>query len=377
MLRLDSSERAWLEELARSWGVKLIFREYLGADMFARVTITSEGEAWVEMLQSFEPEDYYSRWGNRDVAAGELFRFLLLHEIAHVKLEHEKKGIPCDVRTREDWQKLIREREAEADLWAKTHLRDPWPGGHEKRGRYLIGCSGWSYESWKEIYYPESLKQGEWLSYYAREFPTVEINMSFYRLPFENMIRSWARKVPPRFYFAAKGSRRITHYQRLKDCEDEIKTFFDRFALLPQLSCVLWQLPPSIHFDPELLEGFCYALPAHLRQAIEFRHVSWWEKVGETAHILSKYKIAFVGVSRKGFPDQVPVTAEFSYIRFHGLGKNPYKWDYSSEELKPWAHHISELLEKGVDVYAYFNNDFDALAVKNAKMLLNMLNQSS
>lgn len=376
MLRLDSSERAWLEKLAHSWGVKLIFREYLGADMFARVTITSDGEAWVEMLQSFDPEDYYRRWGNRDISPGELFRFLLLHEIAHLKLGHDRESIPKDIRTKEDWQKLILEREAKADQWAKRRLRDPWPREDEK-GVYLIGCSGWSYESWKDVYYPSSLKQSEWLSYYAKDFPTVEINMSFYRLPFENIVRSWARKVPPCFRFAAKGSRRITHYQRLKDCEGEIRTFFERFALLPQLSCVLWQLPPSIYFDPELLEGFCYALPAHLRQAIEFRHVSWWEKVDETAKILSKYKIAFVGVSRKGFPDQVPVTAEFSYIRFHGLGKNPYQWDYSAEELKPWARRMGELLKKGIDVYAYFNNDFGALAIKNSKVLLNMLNQSS
>lgn len=372
-ITVHEEERTWLEALAQSWGVKLVFREYLGADMFARVTIASDGEAWVEMLQSFEPEDYYSRWGNRDIAPRELFKFLLLHEIAHMKLEHEKERIPCYVRTKEDWQRLIREREAKADRWAKWHFREPWPRQND-RGNCLIGCSGWSYELWKGTYYPESFKQGEWLSYYARDFSTVEINMSFYRLPFENMIRSWAKKVPPRFRFAAKGSRRITHYQRLKDCEDEIKTFFDRFALLPQLSCVLWQLPPSIHFDPGLLEGFCHILPAHLRQAIEFRHVSWWEKVDETVEILSKYKIAFVGVSRKGFPSQAPLTAEFSYIRFHGLGKNPYQWDYSDEELKPWAQHISELLEKGLDVYAYFNNDFEALAVKNARRLKEIIN---
>jgi len=127
MLRLDSSERAWLEELAHSWRVGLIFREYLGADMFARVTITSDGEAWVEMLQSFDPEDYYRRWGNRDIAPAELFRFLLLHEIAHLKLGHDRESVPKDIRTKEDWQKLILEREAKADQWAKRRLRDPWP----------------------------------------------------------------------------------------------------------------------------------------------------------------------------------------------------------------------------------------------------------
>ncbi|KRT36434.1 LplA protein [Acetomicrobium hydrogeniformans] len=126
-ITVHEEERTWLEALAQSWGVKLVFREYLGADMFARVSITSDGEAWVEMLQSFDPEDYYSRWGNRDIAPGELFRFLLLHEIAHLKLGHDRESIPKYVRTKEDWQRIIREREARADQWAKRRLRDPLP----------------------------------------------------------------------------------------------------------------------------------------------------------------------------------------------------------------------------------------------------------
>ena len=106
VLMLNEAEKVWLEELASAWGVKLIFREYLGADMFARITISSEGDAWVEILQSFDPEDYYSQWGNRDIAPPELFRFLLLHEIAHVQLKHEKEKIPKHVRTKEDWQEV-------------------------------------------------------------------------------------------------------------------------------------------------------------------------------------------------------------------------------------------------------------------------------
>ena len=372
VLMLNEAEKVWLEELASAWGVKLIFREYLGADMFARITISSEGDAWVEILQSFDPEDYYSQWGNRDIAPPELFRFLLLHEIAHVQLKHEKEKIPNYVRTKEDWQEVIRKREAKADLWAKRRLRDPWPREDEK-GKCLIGCSGWSYESWNGSYYPPDLRASERLSYYAKDFPTVEINMSFYRTPFENLLRSWAKKVPPRFYFAAKGSRRITHYRRLKDCREEVRNFFERFALLPQLSCVLWQLPPSLKYDASLLDEFCRLLPSHHRQAIEFRHLSWWDKLNETAEILSKHEIAFVWISRTGFPDGAPVTAEFCYFRFHGLGKNTYLWDYSEEELLPWAQRIKTLLEKGIDVYAYFNNDFEALAVKNAKKLSEMV----
>ena len=132
MLKLNEAEKTWLEELASAWGVKLIFREYLGADMFARITISSEGDAWVEILQSFDPEDYYSQWGNRDIAPPELFRFLLLHEIAHVQLKHEKEKIPNYVRTKEIGERSS-ENERQKPLWAKRRLRDPGPGRTKRK----------------------------------------------------------------------------------------------------------------------------------------------------------------------------------------------------------------------------------------------------
>jgi uncharacterized protein YecE (DUF72 family) len=80
-------------------------------------------------------------------------------------------------------------------------------------------------------------------------------------------------------------------------------------------------------------------------------------------------------VSRRGLPAEAPVTAEFSYFRFHGLGDNPYQWDYSERDLGPWADRIGALLERDIDVYAYFNNDADARAVQNAKDLAGMILQ--
>ncbi len=370
---LEESERAWLEELAAAWSVRLRFREDLGADMFARITISSDETAWVEMLQRFDPEAYYRQWGNRDIMPAELFRFILLHEIAHRALVHHKQGLP-NVRNREDWKEAVKKRESETDQWAKERLRNPWPR-EGPRGKCLIGCSGWSYDSWKGVYYPTGLKSREWLPHYARDFPTVEINMSFYRLPSEKILRSWAKRVPPRFVFAAKGSRRVTHHRRLEKCEEEVGRFFERTALLPQLGCILWQLPPSLVFDSALLEDFCRLLPSHRRNAVEFRHPSWWNSLDETAQILSRHRVAFAGVSRMGLPAEAPVTAEFSYFRFHGLGDSPYQWDYSKEELASWAEHIDDLLERGVDVYAYFNNDADARAVKNARDLTGMISQ--
>ncbi len=342
--------------------------------MFARITISSGGTAWVEMLESFDPENYYRQWGNRDIMPSELFRFLLLHEIAHRELKHHKQGVPQDVRNREDWKDVIKKRESETDRWAKERLRNPWPP-EDSRRRCLIGCSGWSYDSWKGIYYPADLKSGDWLSYYTRTFPTVEINMSFYRLPGEKILRSWAKKVPSQFVFAAKGSRRITHNRRLENCEEEVKRFFERTALLPQLGCFLWQLPPSLCFDAALLDGFCRLLPTHRRNAVEFRHHSWWQFLDETADILLRHRVAFVGVSRKGLPPDAPITAEFAYFRFHGLGDSPYQWSYTREELEPWADWIAEHLERDLDVCAYFNNDADARSVQNARDLAEMVSQ--
>jgi uncharacterized protein YecE (DUF72 family) len=373
-LVLEEAEKAWLEELAAAWSVKLVFRKDLGADMFARITISSDETAWVEMLERFDPEEYYRQWGNRDIMPEELFRFLLLHEIAHRELKHHKRGVPKGVHNREDWKEAVKKRESETDRWAKERLRYPWPR-EGPRGTCLIGCSGWSYGSWKGTYYPTDLKSGEWFSYYSGDFPTVEINMSFYRLPGEKLLRSWAKRAPLRFVFAAKGSRRITHYRRLQACGDEIQRFFRRTAILPQLGCFLWQLPPSLAFDSTLLENFCSLLPAHRRNAVEFRHRSWWDSLDETARILSRHGVAFVGVSRRGLPAEAPVTAEFSYFRFHGLGDNPYQWDYSERDLEPWADRIGALLERDIDVYAYFNNDADARAVQNAKDLAGMILQ--
>lgn len=369
---IDETERAWLEALAAAWSVELCFRKNLGADMFARITIGSDGTSRVEMLESFDPEDYYRQWGNRDITQAELCRFLLLHEIAHRELGHDRQNVPRGMRSREDWQGVIREREAETDRWAKERLRSPWPKQHS-HGRCLIGCSGWSYDSWKGAYYPAGLRSRDWLPYYAGDFPTVEINMSFYRLPGEKMLQSWARNVPPRFVFAAKGSRRITHHRRLENCGAEVRRFLGRMAGLPQLSCILWQLPPFLEYDAPLLQDFCRLLPAHRRHAMEFRHRSWWGKLDETADILSRSRIAFVGVSRNGLPQDVPQTAEFGYFRFHGLGDSPCQWTYGRDDFEPWVERIGGFLEKGVDAYAYFNNDADARAVQNAGTLEGML----
>ena len=145
---------------------------------------------------------------------------------------------------------------------------------------YLIGTSGWSYDHWKNLFYPPDLPHNKWISYYAKHLPTVELNMSFYRTPFNNMVRSWLKRTPENFVFTLKASRYITHIKRLKDiCESLEKTrqLVKRFS--PKAQCVLYQLPPDFKKTPETrhrLTAFLALLSDDSDQVIEFRHNSWW-----------------------------------------------------------------------------------------------------
>lgn len=233
-------------------------------------------------------------------------------------------------------------------------------------GRLLVGTSGWSYDDWDGVFYPTGLERSEWLGYYTRYFRAVELNVTFYRLPFINMVTSWARKVPKNFVFAAKGPRIVTHRLRLKSVNNEIEKFYSRMSGLPNLEVVLWQLPPSLHCDPNLLKEFLTMLPLTPRPAIEFRHPSWWENE-ETKRVLNVKNAAFCGISHPKLPSTFPDTADFAYIRFHGLHMRLYDYDYNEGELQPWVMKVTSFLSSGRDVYVFFNNDYHANAVRNAR----------
>jgi len=237
----------------------------------------------------------------------------------------------------------------------------------EKRGRLLVGTSGWSYDDWIGRFYPEGLDRKDWLAAYARQFPAVELNVTFYRVPFENMIRGWNRRAPDGFVFAAKGNRVVTHRLRLREVEQEVSRFYERMQALRGLEVVLWQLPPSLRCDAGLLEEFLQVLPTGWRRAIEFRHRSWWEDPA-VVRALSRHNSAFCGVSHPRLPAATPRTADFTYVRFHGLGPRLYDYEYSETELHEWIGRTVEDLADGRDAYVFFNNDFRANAVQNARM---------
>lgn len=237
--------------------------------------------------------------------------------------------------------------------------------------QYLVGCSGFYYKDWKGKFYPEDLPQKKWLAYYAKSFNTVEINNSFYRMPKESAVEGWYSQSPEGFDFTLKGSRYTTHMKKLKEPEESVKRFYHMAdALQEKLGCVLWQLPKNVHKNPEKLGHFCRTLRPEYHNVIEFRHNSWWHE--EVYDMMQKYQVAFCILSAPdNLPDNLVETADFAYIRFHGT-HNWYNHLYSTAEMKEWAGKIRSL--KANKVYAYFNNDMNAHAVKNGQKLDELLN---
>lgn len=236
--------------------------------------------------------------------------------------------------------------------------------------KFYIGCSGWSYGTWAGKFYPTGLKQGEWLTYYARHFNTVEVNMSFYRFPFKNMLKGWYDKTPKGFLFTLKANRMITHVKKLKGTEKVLGSFYSLADLLKdKLACILFQLPPSFtkekHF--EILESFLKTLSPDHNNVIEFRHKSWFCK--DAYDLLSSQNAILCILSAPKLPLGAVVTGKLSYVRFHGVD-SWYDYHYSRQELRNWAKQIKRLQ---VDSFAYFNNDVNAYAPKNASELDRML----
>jgi uncharacterized protein YecE (DUF72 family) len=236
----------------------------------------------------------------------------------------------------------------------------------------LIGTSGFSYKHWRGTFYPEGLAQKNWLGYYCERFSTVELNVTFYRLPKEGAFRKWRTETPEYFLFALKGSRFITHIKRLRDPSEPLKTFMDTIRPLgPKIGALLWQLPPSFKRDTERLKGFLKALRRYRRRsAVEFRNESWLED--EVFDLLRDEGVGLCMADWPPFVDELPITADFTYIRRHGRGGS-YDTSYSSDELKNDARRIRKYRRNKKDTYIYFNNDAEGYAPQNALELKRIL----
>lgn len=257
---------------------------------------------------------------------------------------------------------------------SNSAIRSPQSAIHK---RVFIGTSGYNYPHWwNGVFFPSDLSQRKWLEFYAEHFDTVELNVTFYRLPTKEVFDGWYKRTPKEFSFAVKGSRFITHIKRLKDCREPLSLFLEHASPLKEkLGVVLWQLPPRFPFQKERLEEFCVLLSTlprskGLHHTFEFRDASWLCQ--EAFRILEEFNFAFCIAHGSGLPLMERVTSDFIYLRFHG-GEVLYGSNYSEKELKKWANKIQDWKAKGKNTYIYFNNDAYGFAVKNALTLKKMV----
>ncbi len=235
----------------------------------------------------------------------------------------------------------------------------------------FIGTSGWSYKHWSEVFYPKDIKSDKYLEYYLTMFDCVELNSSFYHLPLKTTVAGWMKRTPDTFRFCTKLSRFITHQKHLMDIDGAMKNYFDVFKeMQSRLGPVLVQLPPGLSYDKARLCRFLDLLKeeySDYRFAVEVRHESWIRN--DFFELLAQYGIAFVIADSGGqFPYSETVTTDFVYLRFHGR-EQLYASDYSETDLRQYAAKIINWLEEGKEVWAFFNNDYEGFAPKNAQEL--------
>jgi uncharacterized protein YecE (DUF72 family) len=231
-----------------------------------------------------------------------------------------------------------------------------------------VGCSGWSYADWRGRVYPEGVPQRRWLEHYATLFDTVEINATFYRLPREATVAAWVERTPDDFLFSVKASRYLTHVRRLTDVGRGLERFYARIAPLrdsPKLGPVLWQLPETFRRDDERLAHVLERLPPG-RHCFELRHESWFAP--DVYALLREHGAALVLGDHPERPfQQHELTASWTYVRFHH-GTRGRRGNYSARELDAWAARIAGWRRRA-EVFAYFNNDWEGFAVRNALAL--------
>jgi uncharacterized protein YecE (DUF72 family) len=249
-----------------------------------------------------------------------------------------------------------------------------------------LGTSGFSYDDWIGEVYPEDLPKWQWLSYYARSFDTVELNVTYYRIPENRIIRGWVDRTPEDFLFTIKAHKSLTHERK----EPDFKHFGDSIQVLQEagkLACILAQFPHSFHPTPEnrdylvqLREGF-----ADFPVVVEFRGSDWIND--ETFTQLRDLNLGFCCVDepklRGLMPPIATITGPLAYVRFHGrnaekwwqndFGWERYDYTYSEEELEEWVPKIRELDEQAPLTLVYANNHYKGQSVDTLNKLQNLL----
>ena len=249
-----------------------------------------------------------------------------------------------------------------------------------------MGTSGFSYDDWRGAVYPRSLPKWEWLSYYARSFDTVELNVTYYRLPTPMLIKGWIERTPEHFLFTIKAHKSLTHTRQAADFEGFYRSI-EGLSDSGRLACVLAQFPHSFHLNERNRE-YLGVLREGLRDlpvVVEFRGIDW--VVEATFDLLEDLDLGFCCVDEPDLPGLMPritkVTGPIAYVRFHG--RNSEKWwkhekawqrydyTYSEEELRDWVPKILDLDSKANLTLVYANNHYRGQSVDTLKKLQRML----
>jgi uncharacterized protein YecE (DUF72 family) len=237
--------------------------------------------------------------------------------------------------------------------------------------KWHIGCSGFHYKDWRGKFYPEKLATKSWFDYYTQFFDTVELNVTFYRFPQLSFLQSWYQKCPDNFRFSVKAPKAITHYKQFHDSARFITDFYQTSnnGLKKKLGPVLFQLPGRLAYNEERLERIVNSLNSSFNNVLEFRHESWWRE--DVYKALAERNITFCGMSHPSLPDDVIVNTSTVYYRFHGV-PDLYRSPYSKEFLQGVVNAVKSNKQAKTGWF-YFNNDFDAVGVRNAEDMIALI----
>ena len=240
-----------------------------------------------------------------------------------------------------------------------------------------IGTSGWSYDHWDGVLYPPGTPPVERLAHYVRRFRTVEVNSTFYRWPPVGTFAGWRRRLPDGFLMTVKAARGLTHGRRLYAPEPWLDRMEDGLrALGERRGVLLVQVPPAMECDLPRLDYFLSGLPSGQKTALELRHPSWQRE--EVFALLERHAAAYCVMSGAGLPCVLRATAPFVYVRLHGPDRDHmYAGSYPEDDLRWWADRIREWRSGGREIFAYFNNDGEGHAVRNADTLRWLVGEDS
>jgi uncharacterized protein YecE (DUF72 family) len=231
----------------------------------------------------------------------------------------------------------------------------------------FLGTSGYAYAEWKGVFYPADLKTKDQLRYFASRFRSVEINYSYRRHPSESTLDAWREQTPEGFLFTLKAHQQITHWKRLRDAGDEVASFCQLARRLgDRLGVILFQCPPTLRFDRDLVNAFLDALPQGGRYAMEFRHPSW----EDSRDLLRDRGVAWCTAETDEQAAPTDSWEPFAYLRLR-------KETYTDEELAAWAARTSAPLEAGHDVFCYFKHEEKAIGPRYAERMAELLGVSS